>query len=123
MNTFVIAQVVGVFFAFVGISMLVNSKAAALAVEESVQNKGILWLWGFLAVLVGAVVVVLNNAWTSGLSILVAIIGWIALVKGAFILIFPGAAASLYKKCNKRWLFVLSGIVVLILGIVLLSWQ
>lgn len=121
MNTFVIAQVLGIFFALAGISMLVNSKATALAVEESVENKGTLWLWGFLAVIVGAVVVVLNNTWTSGLAVLVAIIGWIALVKGAFILIFPGAAVALYKKFSKQWLLVLGGIVALILGIVLLS--
>jgi hypothetical protein len=90
-------------------------------VEESVQNKGTLWLWGFLAVAVGAVIVILNNVWTSGLALIVTIIGWAALVKGAFILIFPGAATTLYRKCNKSWVIVLSGIIVLILGIVLLS--
>jgi hypothetical protein len=57
--------------------------------EASVQNKGILWLWGILALLIGGVIVVINNAWTSRLPLLVTIFGWIAMVKGAFIHIYP----------------------------------
>jgi uncharacterized membrane protein HdeD (DUF308 family) len=71
MTTTVIAQVLGIFFAVTGISMVVNTKGTAAAMEASVQNKGILWLWGMLALLIGAVIVVMNNTWTSGLPLLV----------------------------------------------------
>ncbi|MGC9598952.1 MAG: hypothetical protein ABSE18_01040 [Minisyncoccia bacterium] len=122
MNTIVIAQILGIFFALVGISIVIRSKATAAAMEESVQNKGILWLWGFLAVLIGAVIVVLNNMWTSGLPLLVTIIGWMALIKGAFIFFFPDASVSLYRKFNKGGVLVFCGVVALILGLVLLYW-
>ena len=122
MNTVVIAQVLGIFFGIVGISMVVNSKATNAALEASVQNKGILWLWGFLALLIGAMIVILNNMWTSGLPLLITVIGWISLIKGFFILLFPGAAVSLYRKFNKNGLLALCGVVSLILGLVLLYW-
>lgn len=122
MNTIVIAQVLGIFFTVAGVSMLVNSKGTVVAVERSLEDKGILWLWGFLAVLIGAVVVVLNNVWMSGLSLLVTILGWIALIKGILILLYPNFAISLYKKFNKRGIFTVCGIVAIILGIVLLYW-
>ncbi len=118
----IIAQVLGILFVLVGLSMIFNSKAAASAIEESVQNKGILWLWGFLAVLIGAVVVVLNNAWTSGLPLLITILGWIALVKGVFILSCPKAAVSLYKRFNKSGTLMLCGIIALVFGLILLYW-
>lgn len=105
-----------------GISIVANGKATAAAVEESAQNKGILFMWGILALLMGAVIVVFNNVWTSGLTLLVTILGWLALIKGTFILLLPAPAASLYKKCGKSGLLVVAGIVVFVLGLVLLYW-
>ncbi len=118
----VIAQVLGIFFVVIGVSVAANGKATAAAVEESAQNKGILFMWGVLALLIGAVIVVFNTTWTSGLALLVAILGWAALIKGTFILLFPGVAASFYKKCGKSELIVVAGIVAFVLGLVLLYW-
>ncbi len=117
-----IAQVLGIFFVLVGLSMVAQSKATAAAIEASVENKGTLWLWGFIALLVGAVIIVLNNAWASGLQLLVTVIGWIALLKGIFILFFPGAAVSLYRKFNMSGMLVFCGVVAFVLGLVLIYW-
>jgi hypothetical protein len=43
-------------------------------------------------------------------------------VKGAFILIFSAAAASLYKKFNKSGMIAFCGIVAFVIGLVLLYW-
>jgi len=118
----IIAQVLGIFFAVVGIAMVVSSKATGSAIEESVEHKGMLFMWGFLALLIGAVVVALNNLWTTGLPLLVTILGWLAIVKGAFILLAPGAAASLYRKFSKGGMIVFCGVVAFVLGLVLLYW-
>jgi hypothetical protein len=71
--------------------------------------------------MLGVTVVVLNNVWTSGLPLLVTIIGWLMLIKGAFILLLPNTAASYYKRMNKNSLFIWAGILVLALGLVLLA--
>lgn len=118
----IIAQVLGIFFAIVGIAMVVNSKATASAIEESVAHKGVVFVWGLLALLIGAVVVVLNNAWTSGLPLLITILGWLAVIKGAFILLAPAAAVALYRKFGKSGMVVFCGVVVFVLGLVLLYW-
>lgn len=118
----VLAQIMGIFFVVVGISMAANSKETATAVEEMAQNKGILWMGGIIALLIGASVVVLNDSWTSGLSLLVTILGWLALIKGVFILFFPRAAGGLYRKCGKSGTMVFWGLVALIIGLILLYW-
>jgi len=122
MNALFIAQILGIFFVVAGLSMVANSKGTAAAIEASVENKGILWIWGILALLVGAVVVTLNNVWVGGLPILVTVIGWIAVIKGVFILIFPRAAVSLYRSFNKSGVLVFCGAVAFVLGLVLLYW-
>jgi len=118
----VIAQVGGIFFIVTGVAMVANSKGVAGAIEESVAHKGVVFMWGLLALLVGAVIVVLNNAWTSGLPLLITILGWLALAKGAFIMLAPDAAASLYRKFGKSGLLVFCGVVVFVLGVILLYW-
>jgi drug/metabolite transporter (DMT)-like permease len=118
----IIAQVLGIFFAVAGIAMVINSKAVGSAIEESVAHKGVVFMGGLLALLIGAVIVVLNNVWTMGLPLLVTILGWLALIKGVFILLAPAAAASLYKKCSKSGLLVFCGVIVFVLGLVLLYW-
>jgi hypothetical protein len=118
----VIAQVLGIFFAVAGIAMVANSKATVSAIEESVQHKGVLFLWGIGALFIGAVIVTLNNLWTSGLPLLITILGWLALVKGVFILLAPGAAASLYRKFGKSGLIVFCGVVAFVIGLILLYW-
>ena len=118
----VIAQVLGIFFVVVGIAMVANGKATAGAIEESVAHKGIVFMWGVFALLTGAVIVVLNNVWTAGLPLLVTILGWLALIKGVFILLAPAAAIALYRRFGKGGMMVFCGVIAFVLGLILLYW-
>lgn len=121
MNTsIVIAQVSGICFAVMGLSMLFNKKWTAGAVEKMTENQGVLWLAGLIALMMGTVMVVFNNEWTSGLPLFITILGWLALIKGAVILIFPNATVSYYKKMNTGNIFTWGGLVVLIIAVILL---
>ena len=117
-----LAQMLGILFLVAGVAMAINSKGVAAAVEHSVENKGILFVWGLLALGTGAIIVVLNNAWTTGLPLLITILGWLAVAKGAFILIAPDAAASLYRKFAKGGMLMFCGVVALVIGVALLYW-
>ena len=99
---------------------MMNRKVAMAAMEEMMRNEGTLWLWGFFALAMGAIMVVLNNFWTSGLELVITIIGWLALIKGIVIMLFPSAMLTFYKRIIKDELLMWIGLVALILGIVLL---
>jgi len=100
--------------------MVVNKKLTTAAVEEAIRDQGSLWMWGFLAVITGAVIIPLNNMWTSGLPLVITILGWLALIKGVLILFFPAAMVSLYRKFIKESMMIPAGLVVFVLGLVLL---
>jgi len=117
----VLAHILGIVFVVVGVAMIFNRKGTSAAIENMTQNLGLLWVCGFLALAMGAIFVALNNVWNDGLlSLFITVVGWLAILKGAFLLIFPNSAAKFYKSCNKGWCFVVVGIIVLILGILLL---
>ena len=117
--TIVLAQIWGIGFIVFGLSMLFNKKWITVAVEEMVQNQGVMLLAGLVALIMGLVLVALNNIWTSGLPLLITILGWLTLLKGAVILIFPNFTTSYYRKVNKENVFFWSGLIILILGILL----
>lgn len=123
MNTTIIfAQILGIVFTVVGLSMLLSTTGTIALVEETIENKGLLWLWGFIALLVGAIVIGFNNLWNPGLQLFVTLIGWAALLKGIVILVFPKSTILFYKKLNKKSLFISTGCVALIIGLLLLLW-
>ncbi|MGC9602369.1 MAG: hypothetical protein ABSE76_01320 [Minisyncoccia bacterium] len=115
-----IAQVLGLVLAIMGLSVIFDRKNVSVALDKIGQDRGFLWLWGFLILSMGAVIVVMNNSWTSGLALLITILGWLTLIKGAFLLLFPGPAIALYRKCNKDGVLLFGGIVAFIVGVVLL---
>ncbi len=119
--TIVLAQIFGILLAVTGLSMLVNKKSMSAALTEAGQNQGFLWMLGFVALMMGAVFVVLSNVWNGGnMALVVTIIGWLILLKGIFILWFPSAAGSLYRKCTGGTALVWWGAIVFIVGLVLL---
>jgi hypothetical protein len=116
----VLAQILGIGFAVLGLSMFFNKKWTAVAMEEIFKNQGVVWLAGLITLILGLVLVALNNIWTSGLPLFITILGWLTLIKGAVILLFPNLTVSYYGKMNKGNIFAWGGVVVLILSLVLL---
>jgi hypothetical protein len=99
--------------------MILNKNWTAVVVEEMANNQGILWLAGLITVTMGSIIVVLNNSWAFGLPLFMSILGWLTLLKGAIILIFPGSSISYYRKMNRGNIFVWGGVFVFILGLIM----
>ena len=116
----VIAQFLGILFLGIGLSVVIDWKNLSAAIREISHNQGTLWMFGFITLCMGAVLIALNHAWTSGLALVITVFGWLALIKGLYLLIFPKSAIWLYEKCNTRGALLPGGIVACILGLVLL---
>jgi hypothetical protein len=119
-SSIAIAQVLGTVLAVMSLSILIDRKTVSTALEKAIQDRGFLWLWSFLILTMGAVMVVMNNVWTSGLPLLITIFGWLTIIKGAVLLFLPGPAMAFYRKCNRERVLIFGGIVTFLLGLALL---
>ncbi len=119
----VLAQMLGISFALLGLSMLFNQKWTNVVVEEITKNQAVIWFAGLITLLLGSTIVVLNNDWTSGLPLLVTVLGWLILIKGAVIVLFPDFTISYYRKMNKGNIFMWGGLIVFVLSLVLLFYR
>lgn len=119
MNTAnVLAEVIGAVFVLVGLSVL-NKKSFAELMNDLKHSKGLTWTVGVITFLAGAVSVALYSAWTADWHVVITIVGWLMLIKGAFITLFPNTSISLYGKFISKSLLVTSAVIAIVIGIVL----
>jgi hypothetical protein len=118
--TIFIAQALGIIFTVAGISIFTNKKGVLSLLEETTNQRGLLWLYGFVIITIGSVILVLNNTWSSGLVSLITVIGWLCILKGFILLCFPDVSISLYKKWASSGFLKASGFLAFVLGLVLL---
>ena len=116
----ILAQVLGIVFTVVGLSLIVNKKGVPMMIIETSDSQGLWWLYGFIALVFGAVLMAFNNAWNSGLQSVITIFAWLALIKGIYIVVFPKSSTVFYKKVCKSNLVVLVGVIIFVLGLTLL---
>lgn len=113
-----LARVSGIICLLIGLSVM-NKKYMAAIVSEIENSKALLWTLGFMAAVLGLVSLSIYNAWSGDWKVLLTILGWVSLLKGIAIMAFPAASwHSLHRK-YKSDIFVYSGGLALILGIIL----
>jgi len=65
--------------------------------EDLFKNAALTYLMGFTAVILGFLMVNYHNTWGKDWTVLVTILGWLALMKGVLIIAFPRFVQS-YSK-------------------------
>jgi len=115
-----IARILGLCYLVVGAGLLLNRKAFQRVMEDFCKNAALVLYGGMFALIIGIVIILKHNIWAANWTVMITIIGWAALIKGIWIIVFPDMVSKFmqfYQK-NKNLLIVHS-IVAFILGVVL----
>lgn len=115
-----IFQVFSLVYIAVGIGIFVNPDFYKKIFEDCIESPAVMYLGGVLALVVGYLIVAFHNTWTCDLSVIITVIGWLALIKGVIILLLPKTMAALTKAIMKKTIFLkIEAVVVIILGLAL----
>ena len=109
-----LAILAGSAFLVVGLSLFINPYVST-AMNDLVNNQGLLWVTGLVTFVMGTVMLALYNTWSKSWRVLVTIIGWLALIKGAVLMLFP-QVMTLYVNFLSNTTLTLSGIYAIVLG-------
>ncbi|HEY1041175.1 MAG TPA: hypothetical protein VGE63_00415 [Candidatus Paceibacterota bacterium] len=115
-TTQIIAQVFGLIITIFGLSIIVNQTSVIASLQKTIESKAVLWVLGFITLIIGAVMVVFHNLWTTGLELFITILGWLTLIKGIIILTFPNIAARWYRKVMTHNVIIIHAFIVTIIG-------
>ena len=84
-----IAQIIGLLFSIDAVGVLVNTAFYRRIVEEFIESPALCYLGGILALFFGLFILNFNNAWTADWTVIITIIGWLSVVKGVLLIVFP----------------------------------
>ena len=99
-----ISKILGIIYFAFGIGMLVNPSFYRREIPKLHENSAYLILGGFLAIVFGFLILEGQNTWPSDWTVVITILGWIAILKGAILLAFPNSM-NLFKPLFESKLF------------------
>ena len=117
------AQVIGFYILFMSLSMLLQQQRFKKIMTDILGHQASLFICGTLNILFGLVILVPHNMWVAGWPVLITMIGWLTLLKGAATLFFPERYIKLAKNLMDKtgyqiwcWVWLLIGIYLIWMG-------
>ena len=112
-----LAAIFGPYLVIAGLALLVNPKRGPKLVASFSKNDGLIWFAGVFLTLFGTFLVHIHNIWVKGWPVVITLIVWLILLKGVFLLLFPGLTDKSVKYFKKSTtFFMIAGLIALLLG-------
>jgi hypothetical protein len=96
-NAVAIAQVLGPLYFVAAIAIFTKPEALDKMVDEIEENPAQCFLWGFLTLAFGLIILALYDAWVADWTVLITIFGWLGVLKGVILMLSPGIAIGLSR--------------------------
>lgn len=108
-----IAQTLSLLYLSIGAGLLMNRNYYQSAFIELIENKGMMFLSGWMALVAGVALINFHNVWSNDWRMIITVVGWIVLAKGITLFAFP-SLMSTYKKLflNTRFLDTITYLVI-----------
>ncbi len=116
-----LARLLGPFIVAIGIGFLLKPKAIKQIGEDFFKNWALVYVSGLVTFIGGLAVVLFHNLWAADWRLIITLMGWLMLVKGAWLIVLPRTlvkATEVYTRNTK--LGVVIWIVMLALGLILM---
>lgn len=84
-----IARSLAVVYISVALGFLVSGEFYRKELAKMLDNSAFMLLGGITALIIGLLMIEYHNIWVQNWTVLITIMGWVALLKGVIFLIFP----------------------------------
>jgi hypothetical protein len=93
-----LARLIGPVMTLVGISLLMNETAFRKMAMEFLRSPALIFFSGMILMPAGLAVVLSHNVWVLNWPVIIALLGWIAVISGALRVFAPDRALKIGKK-------------------------
>lgn len=91
-----LARILGPVLMVPALGALLNLGTYQRLIEEFAASPMLCYLGGFMALLMGLVILELHSQWEARWSVIITILGWITVIKGVALILFPGLVLGLW---------------------------
>ena len=119
-NSILFAKFIGPYIIVIGIGLLFNPKVYQKIMEDFFKNAALVYVTGLITFVAGLAIVLFHNFWVLDWRVIVTLLGWNILIKGAWLIISPDTSArmaALFAKNNK--LVIIPWVIMLVVGVFL----
>lgn len=100
-SSLLLARLIGPFLVLVGVGVLLNRRHYATMMQRFLDNTELYYFSGVLAFLVGEVLILYHNLWVWDWRVVITVIGWMSLVKGAVRIVSPAIGLTFATSFSK----------------------
>jgi hypothetical protein len=108
-RTLFLSRLIGLYCILVAVAMAANKQATIDAVMGIVHNAPVAFVAGLILVAAGLAMILSHNIWKGGaLPVIVTLVGWLTLFKGALFLFLPppaGMGALLWGAAYEQFFY------------------
>lgn len=76
------ARVMGPVMMIMGLSLALNRDAITKMARDYIKSPALVFLAGFLTLLLGMIIVAFHNVWVAGWPVLITLFGWVMIAAG-----------------------------------------
>jgi hypothetical protein len=84
-----LAKLMGPILALGGLAMLINRKELEALAQEFLRSRALFFLLGLVDFAIGLAIVLTHNVWIADWRIIITLLGWFLLVRGAVRVLIP----------------------------------
>ena len=89
-RTLFLSKLIGLYCVLIGLSMMTRGQATVETVTALLQNSAMTLILGVITLAAGLAMVLAHNIWSGpALTVIVTLVGWMALIKSLFFLFLP----------------------------------
>lgn len=120
-TTLVLARILGGYMVITGVALLLHRDMAQELLERLKGDSPLTFTMAILALVMGLVVVSIHNVWTGPVSIVISLIGWLAVIEGFGIMVLRQRYIALVAPLVRPpWAVVAWSVATVLLGLWLL---
>ena len=90
-----LAQVMGLYFLIAASTAVVARKRMQALIQGFDDNVAVAYLAGVLVVVLGLLLVLSHNVWTTDWRVIITLVAWLTLLKGIALMLWPDQVAKL----------------------------
>ena len=115
-----LAKLLGPILLVAGIAMLVNRKELDALAQEILRSRVLFFLLGLIDLAIGLAIVLTHNVWVADWRLVITLLGWLLMVRGAVRMLIPDQIKPLGTKLLRNPNVVTGSLAVpIVLGLVL----
>ena len=119
-NSIFLAKLIGPLLLAVGIGIFVNGAVYRMLADEVLRSRALIYLSGVLTMTAGLAIVLTHNVWRADWPVIITILGWLAVIGGAFRIVMPQGTERIGRRILKeKHGLTIGGIVWVVLGAIL----